>query len=60
MAERDDLQARGVAVYSAGVKEDHNSLMIMAAPMSDEQRHEIHLRYGVNVEVIATTPPKRT
>jgi hypothetical protein len=60
MAERDDLQARGVTVYSAGVREDHNRLMIMAAPMSDEQREEIHRRYGVNVDVVATTPPRRT
>ncbi len=60
MAERDELRAHGIVVYCAGIRDDHNCVAITAAPMSDEQRHELHRRYGESVEVFHSTPPMRT
>jgi hypothetical protein len=59
MAERDDLQAQGITVYSAGVRHDRNCVAIMAAPTSEAQRQELAHRYGTDVEVIHTSPPRR-
>jgi hypothetical protein len=59
MAERDELRANGIVIYSAGPRDDHNCVVIKAAPMSDDQRQELARRHG-NVEVWHTTPPRRT